>query len=318
MRSLYDPIQGEMLRVEEVLKTVGAVNSHPIGQVLGHILKVRGKRLRPALTLLTGRFHDYNPELLVSMAVAVELLHTATLVHDDTLDNSAVRRGVPTANCLWSGGVAVLAGDYLFARSAEFVASTGDLRVIRLFAAVLATICNGELEQNLNAYNPEPDRQRYFRMIGNKTASLFSVASESGALLSQAPARAVEALRDYGYNLGMAFQIVDDILDFFGDAGEMGKPVGSDLIQGTLTLPAILLMEQYGVDNPARAYLRSRHEADLKRAIEMIRNSSIIQESRDIAAGFCLKARTSLECLPPIPSRRCLLDLLDYVMDRTS
>jgi geranylgeranyl pyrophosphate synthase len=317
LQVIFEPVATEIPLVEERLKAVAEADFPQLAQLLGHVLQREGKRIRPALTLLAGKFHHYDLELLIPMAAAIELFHTATLVHDDTIDNSATRRGLPTLSSIWGNEVAVLAGDYLFARSADLVATTGNLRVITLFAQTLMTICSGQLEENFSACDPQQSHQQYYQRCGKKTASLFSAASESGAILSAAPEEAVQALKSYGYNLGLAFQIVDDILDFIADEGELGKPVGGDLLQGVLTLPAILFMEQHPEDNPIKEMLAGRdREENLKRAIESIRNSAIIAESYAIARDFSARACQALQALPDSPPRRALLQLADYVIQR--
>jgi geranylgeranyl pyrophosphate synthase len=254
------------------------------------------------------------------MAAGVEMLHTATLVHDDTIDNAAKRRGKPTASKIWGGGIAILVGDYLFARSAELVSRTGNLRVIRLFARTLMALCTGELEQNFSSFNKNQTRQSYFSRIEDKTASLFSTATESAGVLSEAPESAVEALRTYGSNLGMAFQIADDILDFTADENKLGKPVGSDLIQGTLTLPAILLNERYPENGPLTELFGDNNKGDKQKALEavldMILNSDIIPECYNIAENFVYRAVTSIKTFPDTRYRQSLCLIADHAVAR--
>ncbi|GAI56036.1 unnamed protein product, partial [marine sediment metagenome] len=225
-------------------------------------------------------------------------------------DKSLVRRGKPTVYKLWGEEQAVLLGDYLFAEAGALTATTQNLRVIKLFANTLKTISAGELNQAFNAFNLEQSRSQYFQRVSQKTASLFSMATESGAVLSQAPEESIQILIDYGYNLGIAFQIVDDILDFIGSEEELGKPIGSDLAQGTLTLPAILLLEYYPEDNPVKRLFRSRDEQDnIKLAIELVCNSSIIKECYQVASEYCARACSHLNLLSDNPSRRALIEL---------
>lgn len=316
---LYGPVQGDMPQVEENLREITKVEFSWMALLLEHVLSQRGKLLRPAITLLAGKSYNYDLKLLIPMASATELLHTATLVHDDTIDNAQVRRGNPTINTLWDGNTAVLLGDYLFANSAEMVSRTQNVRVMRLFALTLMTILRGEMSQDFAGYDWGQSREAYFQRIGNKTAALFSMASESGALLSGAPERAVQALKEYGYNLGTAFQIADDILDFTGESDEMGKPVGSDLSQGTLTLPSILLMEYYPDENPILSLFQEKgNPGYLKKAVEMINNSHIIQDSYSVAERFSAEAQAALEPLPSGPARRTLEELTHYILERRS
>ena len=280
-------------------------------------LESAGKRIRPALVLFSGKFYDYNLSYLLPMATAVEILHTATLVHDDAIDKSLVRRGRATIYRVWGEDKAVLLGDYLFAKAEEFAAATGNLRVIRLSAQTLQVISNGELNQAFNAFNLKQTREHYLQRISRKTACLFSTATESGAILSQAPEESIKVLKDYGYNLGIAFQIVDDILDFIGTEEELGKPIGSDLAQGTLTLPAMLILERYPQDNPVKNLFQNRDKQEnIKLAIELVRNSSIAQECFKVASDYCARACHNLDLLPNNTIRRALAELADYIITR--
>ena len=315
---IYEPIQEDLLRVEDKLKSVSEVEFSHLSELLSYILS-GGKAIRPVLTLLCGKFYNYNLDLLLPMATAVELFHIATLVHDDAIDNSVVRRGRPTINSLWGQDRAVLLGDYLFAKAGELTATTQNLRVIMLFAQTLETISSGELNQSFNAFNLNQSREDYVQRIYSKTASLFCLATESGAILSQAPEESVKILRGYGYNLGIAFQIVDDILDFIGTEDEMGKPMGSDLTQGTLTLPAMLLLERYPEDNPVKRLFQNEgdREKNIKLAIELVRDdSSLIQQCYKVASEYCSKACRNLDLLPDTASRGALVKIADYVITR--
>ncbi len=318
----YGPIREDLAKVEDGLNSVSMVDFPWLSQLLEHSLAAGGKRIRPALTLLSGKLYDYNLDLLLPMALSVELLHTATLVHDDAIDNSAVRRGRPTINSLWGRDKAVLLGDYLFAKAGEFTAITQNLRVIRLFTKTLETISSGELNQIYYAFNPEQTRQHYVQRIAGKTASLFCLATESGMVLSRAPEELVQVMKGYGYNLGIAFQIVDDILDFVGTEEELGKPVGSDLAQGTLTLPAMLLLQRYPQDNPVLELFGNRDmppedkQTKIEQAIALIRNSSIVEECYSVAADYAAVACHDFGRLPDNASRQALKDLADFVVQR--
>ncbi len=317
LNTIYESVQEDLIRVEDWLRSVSEVDFPPLSELLDYGLEGSGKRIRPALVLLVGKFYHYNLSHLLLMATAVELLHTATLVHDDAIDKSLVRRSRPTINKLWDDDKAILLGDYLFAKAEEFAAATGNLQVIRLSALTLQTISKGELNQSFNAFNLEQTRQQYLQRISGKTASLFSTSTESGAILSQAPEKAVEVLKEYGYNLGIAFQIVDDILDFVGTEEELGKPVGSDLAHGTLTLPSMLIMERYPEDNPVKRQFQNRNNPEnIKLAIEIVRNSSIVEECYKVAFDYRTKACYNLSLLPGTATRQALVELADYVVER--
>jgi geranylgeranyl pyrophosphate synthase len=317
LNTIYEPIQEDLVRVEDRLRSVCEVDFPQLSKLLDYSLKSGGKRIRPALVLLSGKFYHYDPNYLLPMATAVEILHTATLVHDDAIDNSPVRRGRPTINRAWGEDKAILLGDYLLAKSQELVAETQNWRVVRLFAQAFMTLSSGELNQAVNAFNLEQTRQQYRQRISAKTASLISLATESGAILSQAPEKTVEALKEYGHNLGIAFQIVDDILDFIGTEEEMGKPTGSDLAQGTLTLPAMLVLERYPGDNPVTRLFRNEdRQKNIRLAIELVSNSSIPEECYAVASDYCAKACQNLDLLPDNASRRSLIALAEYVVKR--
>ncbi len=316
LENIYAPVRQELEEVERNLIAATEVDPPFLAQLLKHILINGGKRIRPALTLLCGKFYHYETSLLVPAATGIELLHTATLVHDDIVDNSEVRRGKPTINSLWGDATAILLGDYLFAQAATFVATTGNTRVIKLFSQTLAIITSGELEQGAADFNLRQKRQHYYRWISAKTACLFSAAAESGAILSQAPEGVILTLKEYGYNLGMAFQVVDDILDFIGDEREMGKPVAADLSQGVLTLPVILLLESYPKHKEIREVLEKKDTEVLKQVIEQIRQPSIINQCFNIASDFGSKAVSALQTLPDNNIREALFNLVEYCLQR--
>jgi geranylgeranyl pyrophosphate synthase len=286
--------------------------------MLGHVLGAGGKRLRPAIALLAGRFGDYRAELHVPLAASIELLHTATLVHDDVIDASSSRRGRATANHLFNNAASVMLGDYMFAHSAELIARTEDTDVVRLFARTLITIAGGELHQDMSAYEYGQDTMQYFGRIEGKTASLFATSAEGGAMVARCTRDEREALRAYGMNIGMAFQVVDDILDFAGDEAEMGKPIGSDLMQGTLTLPSLLLMERHPKDNPIKKAFRTKKPKSeyVAEAVYMVLNSDILNESYSVARDFRDRAVASLRTLPANDARAALEDIAEYVLER--
>ncbi|MEE9325260.1 MAG: polyprenyl synthetase family protein [Dehalococcoidia bacterium] len=314
---IYQPILEELHQVEKSLKSIAQVEFISLRELLGHTLNSSGKRTRPAITLLSSKFHAHDPTLPILMATAVELLHLASLIHDDTVDGASTRRGRPTINSKWGDNIAVLLGDYAFAKSATLVCDTNNVRVIRLFAQTIMSLSSGELKEQFHAYDWTLTRQQYWDRIYDKTASLFTTAAESGAILSGGSEPFIQSMRTYGEKLGMAFQIVDDILDFQGTEKKVGKPVGSDLIQGTLTLPSLLLMEHYPKDNSIKDIFQNRdREANLKKAIEMINDSSIISEAYSIAARFCDEARELIKDLPENAYSRSLAELSGYVLER--
>ncbi|MDP4280190.1 MAG: polyprenyl synthetase family protein [Dehalococcoides mccartyi] len=316
---VIDLIGGDLPKVENSLKSVREMPDGHTSELLGYSLGIDGKRIRPALTLLSGKFFTNDLPDLIPMAASVELLHNATLIHDDVIDKSTVRHGRPTVNDIWGENKAIILGDYLFAKAAELCASTGNIRAIQLFSHTLAMMSIGEMNQAFDAFNLKQTREQYLDRICKKTASLFILATESGAILSKAPEQSIKILREYGYNLGMAFQIVDDLLDFLSTEDELGKPVGSDLAQGTLTLPAILILERQSEDGSIRNYFENRGDLDMKRRVlESIRGSSVIQECYDVAAGYCVNACQKLCLLPDSLSYQALTDIADFIVKRNN
>ena len=320
VHQLYGPVAEDMILVEDLLESIKQVELAPLKRMLDHALEARGKRLRPALVLLAGNLGDYNLNKLVPLGAAIELLHTASLVHDDVVDGAMSRRGRPTTNAVFDNAITVLLGDYMFANAAEMVTRTGSLPVTRLFALALMKMTSGELDQDAAAFDVGKDVQHYLWRIGGKTAALIANATEGGAVLGGCDERTVEALRTYGHSLGMAFQIVDDILDFTGDEELMGKPVGSDLLEGTVTLPALLFLERYPRDNPIKKFFTARRDrhARLQEAIDAIIASDVIEASMEIARDYVRRANDAIAFLPASETKQCLVELGDHVLERRS
>ena len=315
--SIYAPVQAELAQVEAKLKGLATTDTDHLKSLLDYVTDSGGKRVRPAITLLASKFYARDPSKPVLMASAVELLHLATLIHDDTVDDSPVRRGRATVGNVWGQHVAVLFGDYVFATSATFVCDTENVRVIRRFSETIMELASGELIEYFGAFDPGQARELYNDRIYRKTASLFCTAGESGAVLGGAPEPQVQALRRYGYNIGMAFQIGDDLLDVQGDEAKLGKPVGADLRHGVLTLPTIMLLERYPDDNPVAALFRDpEQDGKLQQALDMINNSSILPDCESVVQDYCDQARAELRLLPDCEARRSLTDLAEYLRER--
>ena len=314
---IYQPITGELLQVAENLKSLRQGQDQHMTPLLTYLFGRGGKGMRPAVTLLASGLYGKDAPAAITMATAVELLHIATLIHDDTVDNSLTRRGMDTISSRWDENVAILLGDYVFAASATFVCDTNNIRVIRRFSETIMDLSSGQLMEYFNGHNVEQSRKLYEDRIYRKTASLFRTAAESGAILGGAPEEGIDALAQYGYNIGMAFQIVDDILDVSGDAEEIGKPVGNDLLQGVLTLPSIKLLERFPKDNPVRALFASPDDMDhLRKSLKMMQESDILDECHADAEKYCAKALRILEGLPDSQSRESLSILASYVTKR--
>lgn len=317
LRKIYSPVEDGLTRVESRLKQVGEGKYSYLAEPLEHVLEPIGKMMRPAITLLSARFHPNDGSHAEIMAGAVELLHVATLIHDDTVDDSDLRRGRATVSNLWGRDAAVVIGDYIFAASATMVCETENVRVIRLFAETIMELSKGQLYEMSNAYNPNQDMKNYLDRIHSKTASLFATAAESGAVLSGAEEDVVQALRDYGYNLGMAYQVVDDILDLLGSRDHVGKPVGNDLLQGVITLPILTYAKHYPHDTSITDFFADPTDSSVaERVLEAARSPEILREAYGFADQRCEDARVSLASLPDTTERESLLSLVDCVINR--
>ncbi len=314
----FTPIQVSLQEVEALLH-VQAEDAQPdLCTALEHLLASGGKRIRPAVGLLTGQMLGAPHDKLLTLAASVEMLHTATLVHDDLIDGALLRRGMPTLNAHWSPAATILTGDYMFARAAKLAAESDNLRLMKLFADTLATIVNGEVTQ-LFAARGVISRENYTKRIYAKTASLFAMTTQAAAIISSVDESVVEAMRQYGYHLGMAFQIVDDILDFTGEQEMVGKPVGSDLLQGLVTLPAIYYAETHPYDPDVVCLTGGcfTEQERMERLVLSIRESDSTAKSMLEARAFTQKALEILRTAPSGVDRQALEDLTGYIVSRS-
>jgi octaprenyl-diphosphate synthase len=291
-----------------------------IPEVTAHLIEAGGKRLRPMLTLAAARLVGYEGPYHIHLAATVEFIHTATLLHDDVVDESGQRRGRPTANLLWDNKSSVLVGDYLFARSFQLMTETNTMRVLEILANASAVIAEGEVLQLTTAQNLATTEDIYLRVIRGKTAALFAAATEVGGVIAGASAAEVTALHAYGDALGIAFQIVDDLLDYGGSSAEIGKNTGDDFRERKLTLPVIRAVAQ--ADAGERAFWTrviekgEQHPGDLEHAMELMAKYGTLEATRREAIGWTDTARKALTALPAHPLREMLDDLVDYVVAR--
>lgn len=294
------------------------MDSHPdLRAALDRLLDAGGKRVRPTVVLLAGGMLSADRDKLVTVGAAVEMLHTATLVHDDLIDSALLRRGMPTLNSKWSPAATVLTGDFLFARAASLASDVENIQLMKKFAETLAIIVNGELTQ-LFAAHGVISRQNYYARIYAKTASLFEMCGLAAAMVATSDESVYDALKTYGYEAGMAFQMVDDVLDFSGEQEMVGKPLGSDLLQGLVTLPAIYYAEAHPDDPDVKLLAQGQwqDEARMLRLIDSIRRSDAIQQALGEAAGHVERALKALAPFPPSVEREALADLARYIIDR--
>lgn len=316
--SLFSPVEADLRLLTENLKQlVGA--RHPIlFAAAEYLFGAKGKRMRPAIVLLLSRALAPDGEITPRhrrLAEITEMIHTASLVHDDVVDESELRRGVPTVHSRFGNRVAVLAGDFLFAQSSWYLANLDNLEVVKLLSEVIMNLAEGEIQQGLNRFDSSLGIEAYLEKSYYKTASLIANSSKAAGILSEVDEELAENFYQYGRQIGLAFQIVDDILDFTGSADVLGKNAGSDLSSGNLTAPTLYALEE----KPYLEVLIEREfaeEEDLAEAIALIKDSNGIPRARELAAFHAQDAVKHLEGLPPGECHQALVKLADYVLSR--
>lgn len=320
-QQVVDHLQAELDLVEARLRQSADVEYPLVGDFLSAIVSSGGKRLRPVVLLLAAKSFNYDVPTLVPAAAGIELLHTASLVHDDTIDHALFRRGQPTLNSAFSSEAVILLGDYLFAQSAILATETMNPRVVRVFAMTLGEITDGVLREIFNGHRTDQSRQDYELRIYGKTASLFAGAAEMGAIIGGAPEEAISKIRRFGSDFGMAFQIVDDVLDFRSTEDQTGKPVGADLRQGTITLPTMYFLADS--DGSATATLVRRiadgesvPEDEVDEATAVISSSPAIDRAMAVASAYIETAKDQLDVIPNATVREELLSLTDLALSR--
>ncbi|MBD2771705.1 solanesyl diphosphate synthase [Iningainema tapete] len=316
--SLFTPVEADLLLLADNLKQLVG-NRHPILYAAAeHLFGAGGKRIRPAIVLLISRATMLEKDITQRhrrLAEITEMIHTASLVHDDVVDESVVRRGVPTVHSLFGNRIAVLAGDFLFAQSSWYLANLDNLEVVKLLSEVIMDLATGEIQQGLNRFDTSITLDTYLKKSYYKTASLIANSSKAAGVLSEVSQETAENLYGYGRDLGLAFQIVDDILDFTSSTDTLGKPVCSDLKSGNLTAPVLFAMEE----KPYLEVLIEREFAqvgDLEQALALIHDSQGIGRARELAANHAKQAVEQIMNLSPSQERSCLIQLTDYVLSR--
>jgi octaprenyl-diphosphate synthase len=289
-----------------------------VGQVSQYIISAGGKRLRPALLLLVCGALGYRGEQRFNLAAVVEFIHTATLLHDDVVDESTLRRGRPTANESFGNPASVLVGDFLYSRAFQMMLDAHDLRVMEILAEATNVIAEGEVMQLMNMHDASLDEAGYVQVIRSKTAKLFEASARLGAVLAGASAASEQACADYGQALGTAFQVIDDVLDYAGDVAEMGKNLGDDLREGKVTLPLIAAMRR---GTPAQcAVIRHAVETgaleELDQVVAIVRETGALQTAQEAAAAEAQRAIDAVQSLPPNPYSQGLLQLAAQLLQR--
>lgn len=320
LQDIYENLKHDLETIESMLAWAVQTDHATLSQSAGHLLKAGGKRIRPVFVLLAGQFGNYDIERLKRVAVPLELIHMATLVHDDVIDDAETRRGHPTVKAKWDNRIAMYTGDYIFARSLTIAAEIADPRIHRTLSQSIVQICEGEIEQIRYFYNWNQSLLRYLQRIRRKTALLMAVSCELGGLVSQADKSIVRSLRLFGYYVGMAFQLTDDVLDLVGEEETLGKPAGSDLRQGNVTLPVIYALHHATADESGIIvdYLRSKGaHVSIEEVIRCVRNSGGISYTMGLAYRYLDKALQKLEELPANEARESLRMIAQFIGSRS-
>jgi octaprenyl-diphosphate synthase len=323
-RSKLEPLQtlveADMRRVNQLI--VARLDS-PISlipELAGHLVAAGGKRVRPMLTLIAAQLCGYRGQRHIRLAAAVEFIHTATLLHDDVVDQSELRRGLATANAIWGNKPSVLVGDFLFARAFQLMVEDGSLEVLGILANASAVIAEGEVAQLMTANDAETTEATYLRVVSAKTATLFAAAAQIGGVVAERSPADAESLRDYGENLGIAFQLIDDVLDYSAREVVLGKSLGDDFRDGKITLPVVLAFAR-GSAEERRFWQRTleqveQRDGDFADAIELLQRHGALADSLTRAAHYGAAARRALESFPPSEPKQALLDLVDFCVER--
>ncbi|MFW6264104.1 MAG: solanesyl diphosphate synthase [Cyanobacteriota bacterium] len=316
--SLFAPVDADLRLLTENLKQlVGA--RHPILYAAAeHLFGAQGKRVRPAIVLLVSRATMLDQDITSyhrRLAEITEMIHTASLVHDDVVDHADIRRNVPTVNSLFDNRIAVLAGDFLFAQSSWYLANLNNLTVVKLLSEVIRDFAEGEIRQGLERFDSTLSLEEYLEKSYYKTASLIANSAKAAGILSDVPSEVAEHLYGYGRHFGLAFQIVDDILDFTSSPEVLGKPAASDLASGNLTAPVLYALQQ---DSSLETLIdrEFNQDGDLEKALEIVKKNSGIERSRELAADHSRLAVEHIKHLPPSEPRNALIELADYVLSR--
>ena len=318
---LFTNIQADLDQVDATFQERATSGLDILNSASMHALGSPGKRLRTALTLLSGKLNTYRFDKLLPLSVAFEMVHLATLIHDDIVDNALTRRGKPTINAIWGNSIAILLGDYYFAKTAGLIADINDNRIDHLFSDTVATVCEGTIMEMMSSGRIDLTIKSYYEKISHKTACLIAACCKGGAIVSQASDQEIELLHRYGMNLGIAFQIIDDVLDYTEDQETIGKPAGNDLRQGMVTLPLIYALQerpQNGHYQEIRNLLNgtTHSEDELRALVNWVVTGSGVERSLTDAYNYANKAREALNHFSPSKDRQVLDELIDFVVTR--
>lgn len=318
-QSMFEIIKDDLAQLEEELLAISQTPTMLITKIGTHLVKAGGKRLRPALYFLAARSRGEEVENLQSLAIALEMIHMATLVHDDVIDEASTRRGIPTANVKWGNQMSVLTGDYMFAKAFALVAEHRcQKEVLHSLSEVICSLSEGEIIQNSEAFDPKQTEEEYAERIAKKTANFIAASCELGAIVAKHSEPNIEALKEYGYCLGMAFQITDDILDIVASSEQLGKPAGNDIVQGMVTLPVIraLAVSEHKEELATIVATRGMTPEMVKRGLELIRATDAIDYSYDRVDQYLQRAKDVLPAALPADIRKTFEEVVDFVGTR--
>ncbi|NDI34354.1 heptaprenyl diphosphate synthase component II [Chengkuizengella sediminis] len=317
---IYARYKKDIQYIESELERSIQSNHDVLNETSLHLLKAGGKRIRPVFVLLSGKFGNYHLENLKNVAAALELIHMATLVHDDVIDNAITRRGEQTVMAKWDNKIAMYTGDYIFAKALTVVTQLENPKIHQILSKSIVQMCIGEMEQIRDFFNTDQSVRHYLLRIRRKTALLIAISCQLGALAAEAPKKVVRTLYSFGYNVGMAFQITDDVLDLCGTEKQIGKPPGSDIKQGNITLPMIYALQEKDLKESLLSLInrikQSEDQSDVNEFIQLIRNSGGIDKAETLANRYIHKAVKQLDQLPDIKTKKHLHEIADFVLSR--
>ena len=312
-KMIYSFLKADIDLIEKELKTAIDSRSPLLNEASLHLLQAGGKRIRPVFVLLSAKFGDYDINSIKNVAVALELIHSASLVHDDVIDDADLRRGKPTIKSQWDNRTAMYTGDYIFARSLEYMTKIENEEAHKILSNAIVELCIGEIEQIKDKYRFQQGLKDYLRRIKRKTALLIAVSCQLGAISAGAPSHIHKKLYRFGYYVGMSFQITDDILDFTASEEELGKPAGSDLLQGNITLPVLYAMQNESLKERILTITEDTDKVYLTSIIDEIKSSGAIEKSHEISSRYLSKALKELEGLPRNSANKTLRNIANFI-----
>jgi heptaprenyl diphosphate synthase len=316
MKLLYTYLNSDLTLIEKELEETIQAESQLLRQASLHLLKAGGKRIRPVFVLLGGKFGTYDINVIKNVAVSLELIHMASLVHDDVIDDAELRRGQPTIKAKWDNRIAMYTGDYIFARALELMTEIANPLAHQILSETIVELSVGEIEQIKDKYNFDQNLRNYLLRIKRKTALLIAASCQLGAVVSDVPEKDHRKLYRFGYYVGMSFQITDDVLDFTGTEKELGKPAGGDLLQGNITLPVLYAMENPEIRRRINTVHENMSRHELDEILKMVQESGAIEKSLNLSDRYLDKALEILSELPPNKAKKSLQDIAKFIGKR--